>query len=458
MKSKIASPVRLSGSGHEHKKNKLQIVSKKSILLFLVLTAFSANAQFGNLLNKAKEKLSEKKSEVKSDKTSNTEKAMSTESLSNETVFEFPYQGSDYSSVTTGALSQLIANKRSYSPYDYMRKQGETGIVHFAKDYPELKPVIQHYENNLKIEFFEALPNSGKETFTNSFSSKSHIYARITALSGTIKDVFKLDDKNPYIEMKMVLYNDENKTMHFGNGNNPTYIALSLEQAILKSLDIDIMPHTMKYSIYKGISGDAIYYSPFPNMHYQNNFPRNGAFKVGVFLNSKTKDDWGKVQEGDGIVYANTFDYDFSAKDVATIMNEQQAVFEANKNGIRTTKKDLPEEWKLKSNPITMGMTQLQITNLYLNKYEGGESTLKVTKFFAHSSSGGWSIHKNEYGIPLYRYSNQFYTFFVKNVKTNDCYFQRFSMRQEYNGAGTYGTTKGDISYDVNFTDCDKMK
>ena len=434
---------------------------KNSIFLIFVFTAFSTNAQFGNLLNKAKEKLTEKKSEIKLEKTPNietTEKIMSTDNVSNETIFELPYQGSDYSSASKKSLDKMISDQNKYLPYKYIRKQGETGIVHFAKDYPELSPVLEPYENNLKIEFFEALPNSGKETFTNSFKSSSHIYARITALSGTIKSVFNLDKKNPYIEMKMVIYNDENQTMHFGNGNNATFIALSSEQANLKSLEIDIMPHTMKYSVYGGLSGDAIYYSPFPNMHNQNNFPRNGAYKVGLFLNSKTKDDWGKPTEGDGIVHGNTFDYDFSAKDVATIMSEQQAIFDSNKNGIRTTKKDLPAEWNLKSNPITMSMNQTQITNLYLNCYEGGDSTLMVMKFFAHQSSGGWAIHKNEFGIPLYRYSNQFYTFFVKNMKTNDCYFQRFSMRQEYNGAGTYGPTKGDITYDVNFTECEKME
>ncbi|WP_310554967.1 hypothetical protein [Flavobacterium sp.] len=431
---------------------------KNQIILLIAFVTFSANAQFGNLLNKAKEKLTEKKSEVKSDKTINTEKAMSTENLSIETVFEFPYQGTDYSSPNKSSLASIIASKDILNPYNHIRKEGETGIVHFAKDYPDLKPVIEPFENNLKIEFFEALPNSGKETFTNSFSSKSHIYARITALSGTIKDVFKLDEKNPVIDLKMVLYDDQNQRLKYGNGNNPTYIALSSEQANLKSLDIDIMPHTMKYSIYKGNSGDAIYYSPFPNMHNKEIFDRNGAFKVGVFFNSKTRDDWGKELDGDGIVYANTFDYEFSAKDVATIMSEQEAVFEANKNGIRTTKKDLPEEWKLKSNPITMGMTQAQITSLYLNNYEGGESALKVIKFFAHPSSGGWTIQKNEYGIPLYRYSNQFYTLFVKNINTNDCYFQRFSLRQQYNGGGTYDAVIGDITYDVNFTECDKMK
>ena len=431
---------------------------KNLILILIVLLSISVNAQFGNLLNKAKERLTEKKSETKSDKTDNIEKTISTNNLSTETIFEFPYQGSDYSSVTTGALSQLIANKRSYSPYEYMRKQGETGIVHFAKDYPELKPVMQTYENNLKIEFFEALPNSGKETFTNSFKSNNHIYARITALSGTIKSTFKLDEKNPYIELKMVVYDDENKTMHFGNGNNATIIALSLEQANLKSLDIDIMPHTMKYSVYSGLSGDAIYYSPFPNMHNQKSFPRNGTYKVGVFLNSKTRDDWGKHQEGDGIVYANIFDYDFSAKDVATIMSEQQAIFDSNTSGIKYAIKELAPEWKLKTNAFAMGMTEQQITNLYISRYSGGEKVLKVLKVFAHESSGGWTIHKNDLGIPLYRYSNQFYTFFVKNTDSNSCYFQRFSLRQEYNGGGTYAPPKGDITYDVNFTECDKMK
>ena len=256
----------------------------------------------------------------------------------------------------------------------------------------------------------------------------------------------------------MILYDDENQILKYGNGNNLSYIALSLEQANLKSLDIDIMPHTMKFSVYSGISGEGIFYSPFPNMHNQNNFPRNGSYKVGVFFNNKTKDDWGKEQEGDGIIYANTFDYAFSAKDVPTIMSEQDAVYEMKKTGIAQAIKDLPGEWKLKSNAFTMGMTEQQIGDLYVNSYSGGVAVLKVVKVYAHQSSGGWTIQKNEFGIPLYRYSNQFYTLFVKNIESNSCFFQRFSLRQQYNGGGTYDAIFGDITYDVNFTDCSKMK
>ncbi len=46
MKSKIISSVRLSGSGHEHKKNKMKIVSKNIILiLFITFAGFTAQAQ-----------------------------------------------------------------------------------------------------------------------------------------------------------------------------------------------------------------------------------------------------------------------------------------------------------------------------------------------------------------------------------------------------------------------------
>ena len=104
-----------------------------------------------------------------------------------------------------------------------------------------------------------------------------------------------------------------------------------------------------------------------------------------------------------------------------------------------------------------MGLTAVQIGNLYKNSFSDPES-LEIIKVYSHPSSGGWTVQKNEFGIPLYRYSNQFYTLFVKNKQGNICYFTRFSLRQQYNGGGTYNMIIGDTTYDVNFTDCHKIK
>lgn len=428
---------------------------KNLILTLIAFISISTQAQLGNLLKKSKEKLTEKKYNLNNSEQINQTKNMSLENQ--EILFEFPYQGFDYSNPIKSSLATMISDKDIYSPFKHIRKQGDPGIVHFAKDYPEIKSLVQPYDNNLKIEFFEALPNSGKETFTNLFSSHNHIYARITALSGTIKSTFNLDDKEPIILMKIILYDDEKQSMRFSDGNNAKAISLSIEQANLKSLDIDIMPHTMKYSVYSGISGEQIFYSPFPNMHNQNNFSKNGNYKVGVFFNNKTKDDWGKEQEGDGIIYGNTFEYDFNAKDVPTIMSEQDALYNMKKTTIARTLKELPVEWKLKTSLFTMGLTAVQIGNLYKNSFSDPES-LEIIKVYSHPSSGGWTVQKNEFGIPLYRYSNQFYTLFVKNKQGDICYFTRFSLRQQYNGGGTYNMIIGDTTYDVNFTDCLKIK
>ena len=420
-------------------------------ILIAILITSSTNAQFGNLLNKAKEKLTEKKIEKKAEINSKTN-AMTTEDL--ETFFEFPYQGIDYKSPITESLAEILKeDAQSYSPFRHIRKKGETETMHFVKDYAELQPVSKTInDNTLKIEFYEVLPNSGIETFRNSFSSKNHIYLKITTKIA-IKDVFKLDEDKAEIQLRISIYDDVKQKITNSNGN--VYINLSKAQANLKSLDIDILPHTMKNTAY---GNDEFYFSPFPNMHNQNTFTQNGKYKVAVFIFAPEKDDWGKTKSGDGIIYGNSFEYDFAAKDTEAIKSDQSAVYELLKNGIKFAKKELPKQWMLKSNAFTMGLTEQQIANLYVNSYSGGAKILKVVKVYAHQSGGGWTIQKNDLGIPEYRYSNQYYTLFVKNTETSECYFQDFSLRQEYNGGGTYAAIRGDITYDTTFTDCSKMK
>ena len=427
---------------------------KNLIMLIGILITSSTNAQFGNLLNKAKEKLTEKRIEKKAE-ISSKNISETTESL--ETFFEFPYQGIDYKSPITESLAEILKeDAQSYSPFRHIRKKGETETMHFVMDYAELQPVSKTInDNTLKIEFFETLPNSGIETVRNSFSSKNHIYLKITTNS-FIKDVFKLDEDNAVIQMRLSIYDDIKQKIITSNGN--VYINLSKAQANLKSLDIDILPHTMKYTAFKNKKTDSFYFSPFHNMHDQNTFSRNGKYKVAVFVFAPEKDDWGKTKSGDGIIYGNSFEYDFAAKDVAAIESDQSAVYELLKNGIKFAKKELPKQWTLKSNAFTMGLTEPQIANLYVNSYSGGAKILKVVKVYAHQSGGGWTIQKNDLGIPEYRYSNQYYTLFVKNTQSGECYFQDFSLRQEYNGGGTYASIRGDITYDTTFTDCTKMK
>jgi rare lipoprotein A len=79
MKSKIISSVRLLGLGHEHKKNNLKTVSKKSILLFLLI-AFVALASSQNI-NTDKQKTVIQKDTVKKSKILLMQQEMAPDSL-----------------------------------------------------------------------------------------------------------------------------------------------------------------------------------------------------------------------------------------------------------------------------------------------------------------------------------------------------------------------------------------
>lgn len=428
-------------------------------LLFLINYSES-NAQLNGALNKAKdkakEKLTENKSEIKTESKPDIEKPIEMKiENSTGTRYEKPYQGTDYSGTHSIPISEILESEYKWSPYTHIRKLGETSTAKYLKDYPELHANMEVFENDMKVEFFDALPNSGAENFSQSFTSQQHIYARITATNGTIKDVFHFDENNAYLYVKMYLYDDVSQKISYTSRGYFNFIRLTKEEANLSSLDIEILGHNMKYNLFKSDDG-GMYMSPFPNMHKESNFPRNGKYKVGFFLFTDIKDDWGKAKEGEGYLHGNTFEYDFSAKDVAQIEQDQTSLHEAKKNGVKYEKKALPPEWDEKSSAFTMGYTEKQIIDLYKSCYTGSH-VMTIVKCFAHPSNGGWSIQKNEYGIPEYRYSNQFYTLFTKHID-GSCYYQRFSLRQRYSGGGTYDSVFGDITYQVYFTDCEKMK
>ncbi len=429
------------------KNSKLRV----AIVLALVSWTSLTSAQLNGTLNKAKDKAKEKVNEKKTESKIETPKPMET---AQEIIFERPYQAVDYTSPNVVNLSDLLKDNDKLNPFLHIRKTGETGTMHFAKDYTELQGAIEPFVDDLKFEFFDAQPSSGIETFGSSFTSQQHIYVRITATTGTIIDVFHLDENNPVLHVRMNLYDDVSNKIRYTNEFMNTLL-LTKEEANLKTLDIEILPHTMKYYPYG--NKDQFYLSPFPNMHDQTNFPRTGKYHVGFFLYSQLKDDWGNALSGEGFTHGQTFEYDFAPKDVAAIKSDQDAVFQAKKRGFQFENKPLPKEWTEKSSAFTMGYNAKQISDLYVNSYDGGAEVLTVVKCFAHPSNGGWTIQYNDFGIPLYRYSNQFYTLFVKN-KEGSCYFQRFSLRQQYNGGGTYDAVFGDITYEVNFTKCEDMK
>lgn len=98
------------------------------------------------------------------------------------------------------------------------------------------------------------------------------------------------------------------------------------------------------------------------------------------------------------------------------------------------------------------------IKTLFANGFSTPAGNLKIVKMYVSPSKAAtlWSIRKNDLGIPAYKYSNQWFMVFVQDIKSRECYYYDFSLRQDYAGGGTYGKTKSAYG-DYFFFACDKM-
>ena len=440
---------------------------KKYIIAILLLVAVNVNtqAQLGGLLKKAKDKITEKKAEVKKPETvvenrsENTSTAIpkATE-INSDVKFEFVagfYGPSDGYNDVKKSMQTLKDENKKYHVLDLVRKVGEKGIFHFVKDYPELAPFTKPFNNDIKISFSSEPFKEGKGV-VNNFTSKSHIYARVENTKGTIKDAFKFTGKNDILTISFVAFNDETEKVDFANPEAKIY--LTEKEINEKYIDFDILPEASK-ATFHAIDEEKYYSSTIYNLFTQRNFPKSGNYKMGVEVESEVKDEWGNASK-DKIQYGGYFDIIFSPSDVATINIERQTIWDNRKIGIANAPRPLPSEWATKTSPLTMGVTQDKLTQMLCG---ADLKSLKLIKFFASSSSGGWTaVYDQDAVVPRYRHSNQYYTVFYKvvdatNRNNGKCWFQTFGLRQQYMGGGTYGVSTMDAN-NWYYTECDKMK
>lgn len=310
------------------------------------------------------------------------------------------------------------------------------------------------YDKDLQIVFSSAPFNGGDVQLANSFTSASRIYAKLTAIKGTLKDVLKIADNDDGIKIYLVLYNEAGEKIKRFVSIAETF-ALSGAQANSKSITLDILPDPAIFN--SGKQSDFWVGAAFAYGHNQYNFTQNGNYKVGLFVTNEKVDDWGKPVYGDDIIFANYFTYNFSAKDAINIVKESQTISDAKNNAVKNAITSLPEQWTEKSSNLAMGFTQAQLIKMYENSFADKMDAHTIIKFHSSSSNGGWTVVNNDFGIPTYRYSNQWYTIFIKYANGKTCFYQGFGLRQQYSGGGTYGAAFIDKN-DYYMTDCATMK
>jgi hypothetical protein len=393
----------------------------KKISLSIVIILFatlSTQAQLGGLLKKAKDKVTEKK-EVKENKQEDTEEKTTSKAVNNKTN-----------------------NSDPNTPDTYFLVNNPLGKILFSN-----QP-------------FSASTVSGK----TKFASNEFIYGRLQLNSGTIKEALKIEEKdakNPYYNFQYVVVVYHNKEDKYNN--EQIWNSCLLKDADLDKnyLDFDVLPSPDKATTIisalsdfsAGKSTAPLYAAIQPNI-----FAEDGMYKVDVIIRNPTKDSWGNLLVKDKWpTFEADFDFEFTANDVALLKKNYELASNNAKNAAANANTPLPKQWKEKSSALVMGFTQAQLINMYENSFTSKMDAHTVVKFHASSSNGGWTTQNNDYGIPIYRYSNQWYTIFIKYTNGKTCYYHGFGLRQQYNGGGTYGKAFIDKN-EYYMTDCGQMK
>lgn len=240
-------------------------------------------------------------------------------------------------------------------PYKMMKKYGEKGTFHFAKDYPELAPYTMPENTGVKVAFYP-LPSKNTDARTAFNSATRKIYARLEANSGSIKDALGLPDKGVSFWVGYYVFGDDyvkELEDEYSGIPNKLYVPTNIAQGT--SVGFGVMPDPDNQVIYANPDDKdfRVFYSMFYRMQTQDNFPTNGQYKIGVKLSYAKTDDWGKTTNNITSFWG-FFDYTFDARDVADIQKEGREV--ALKTiEFKHMNEPLPAEWGKVSSATNCG-------------------------------------------------------------------------------------------------------
>jgi hypothetical protein len=132
----------------------------------------NAGAQLGNLIKKVKENITKDKTipvktipvktipDIKTS-TETSAKADVQNPLAKETEWQFASNEGYSESGARYSYEQVVRNEKKLNTYTNIRKVGEPGCLHFAKDYPELKNITAPENKNISIIFHPNLLREG---------------------------------------------------------------------------------------------------------------------------------------------------------------------------------------------------------------------------------------------------------------------------------------------------------
>lgn len=310
--------------------------------------------------------------------------------------------------------------------------------------------------------YFADKPFSGSNTGSKtSFNSNEFIYGRFELSGTSIKEAFKLREDARYHQLvcRVEVLKDGKPVGYHSYDNN--YILLQKGDLDKTSLNMDVLPEPGKGTTLYSMTDDfsAGYgYTPMYQMITPNYFPEGGQYRVIVKIYSKTRDAYDRDEDREKWPYLEeAFDFTLRESDIAILIKKGKANYEFNEeNAFRYDK--LPAEFSNPANITDPKATTAKIAAIL--KRDLPNRT--ILKFVVEKYNGAlWSIAKDDYGLPKYRYFNPHV--WVAYKMDGRCYVGHVTLRENYSGGGTYGalgvgfSTASDSGGDRGI-DCIKVK
>jgi hypothetical protein len=312
-----------------------------------------------------------------------------------------------------------------------------------------------------KINFSDkpfAASNTGGKT---SFISNEFIYGRLELSENTIRNTFKLKEstRNYFLTCDIeVLKNGQPVGYHIYKNN---HILVQKDQLDKASLNLDILPEPVKATTLYSMTDDfsAGYgYIPLYHMIKPDYFPSGGTYRVNVRIFSRTTDAYDRWEDKEKWPFIeNGFDFTLREADIAMLKKNGDAAIEVmNENAFRYDK--LPDVFSKPATITDPKATPAKIAAILKRDL----SNRTILKWVVEQYNGPvWSVAKDEYNLPKYRYFNPHV--WVAYKQNEKCYVGHVTLRENYTGGGTYGplevgfTTASNSGGDRGI-DCDKIK
>ncbi len=309
-----------------------------------------------------------------------------------------------------------------------------------------------------KILFSGTPFNGSSSAGKTSFTSTEYIYGRLEVSGSTIKDAFKLREfKGHYFLVcdLEVLKDGQPVGYHIYKNN---YFLVPNENLDKNWVNFDILPDPSQPSSLFSMTDDftAGYgYTPLYNMINPDYFPSGGNYNINVKFFSRTLDAYDREEDAEKWPFINEgFEFTLREADIATLRKNGKASWNLMaENAFRLDK--LPAVFSNPGKLTDPNATTAKVAAILKRDLPGRA----IIKFVAEQYSGAlWSIAKDDYGLPTYKYFNPHIWMAYK--ADGKCFVGYVTLRQVYSGGGTYGPLQvaWTSTKDDRVIDCVKVK